>query len=86
MTDDETEQAIQTLTRDLAKLLVISRLSHRVNTPINDRIMREIEIECSAYLDELRRRNDMFADLPRLCVSFDRATMSLALRWAGELQ
>lgn len=85
MTLEEADGAIDTLTCDLFKMLVMRRMSHRVGTPINDHHMMAIEHEAAACGDELRRRNDVFANLPRLYVNFDRATCSLVLRWAGEL-
>jgi len=85
MTFEEAEAAAEQLTRDLFKVLVMRKLSHRVNTPIHDHAMREIEAEADWYAEALKQRNDIFAKLPRLFVSFDYATRSLVLRWPGEL-
>lgn len=85
MTFEEADATITALTRDLFKMLIARRMSHRIGTPINDRHAMAIEHEAAVHGDELRRRNDVFSDLPRLYVNFDRATCSLVLRFVGEL-
>lgn len=80
---EEIDQTIDTLTWDLAKAMVVRALAHRVGAVYRIGDTRELQAEARYHLENLRRRNDIFAELPDLHVFVENATM--ILKWPREL-
>lgn len=84
MITDEIDKTIDILTLDLAKAMVVRELAHRVGAVYQIGDTRELQDEARYHLENLRRRNDIFAELPDLFLFVENATM--LLKWPKELE